>query len=243
MTHQHDGPMKIIRDRVPRQDGVDRVLLAMLPGAAHVPEDFLRHGFVQALRERRRPVDVVLVDAHADYYLERSIGARLATDVIRPARANAYSQIWMLGISLGGMGALICAREHPGEIDGVILLAPYLGNRGRIAEMVRRGGLKECQTDEIDPENDEQTVLAWLKAYRSGAPSLPAIYLGYGTADRFAPASEMLAQRLPTERVAAMQGGHEWETWARLWTHFLDHSLFSSVACRETPPVATAANP
>jgi pimeloyl-ACP methyl ester carboxylesterase len=234
--------MKIIRDRAPRRDGANRVLLAMLPGATDAPEDFLRHGFVRALRERRLPVDAILVDAHADYYLERSIGRRLATDVIGPARAGKYRQIWLMGISLGGMGTLVCARDHPAEIDGVILLAPYLGNRGRIAEIVRRGGFNDWQSGKIEPQDDEQTLLAWLKAYRSDDPAVPAIYLGYGTADRFFPASEMLAQRLAAERVVAMQGGHDWETWMRLWAHFLDRGLFSESAHPDGPRVKTAAN-
>lgn len=242
MTCQPDRPMRILHDRAPRQDGANRVLLAMLPGATDAPEDLLRHGFVRALRERRLPVDAILVDAHVDYYLERSIGERLATDIILPARAAQYRQIWLMGISLGGMGALICARDHPAEIDGVILIAPHLGNRGRIAEIMRHGGLNDWQADEITPQDDEQTLLAWLKAYRSGEPAVPAIYLGYGTADRFSPASEMLAQRLPAERVAAMHGGHDWETWTRLWEHFLDHGLLSSSANLDRLRVQTAAN-
>jgi enterochelin esterase-like enzyme len=138
------------------------------------------------------------------------------------------------------MGALICARNHPAEIDGVILLAPYLGNRGRIAGIVRRGGFTDWQPDEIKPQDDEQTLLAWLKAYRCGDPGLPAIYLGYGTADRFSPASEMLAQRLPAERVAATPGGHDWETWARLWEHFLDQGLLSGNAMPDRPRAQAA---
>ena len=232
--------MNIIHDRAPRQDGANRVLLVMLPGATHVPEDLIQHGFVQALRGRRLPVDAMLVDAHADYYLERSIGARLAKDVMLPARDAHYRQIWLMGISLGGMGALICARDHPAEIDGLILLAPYLANRGTIAELVRRGGLDAWQSGVINPEDDEQTLLAWLKMHCSGPPALPAIHLGYGTADRFAAASEMLAQRLPSECVAATQGGHDWKTWAHLWEHFLDQGLFSGNATLDKPRARTA---
>jgi len=242
MTYQAGGPMNTIHDRAPRQDGANRVLLVMLPGATHVPEDLLQHGFVRALRERRLPVDAMLVDAHADYYLERSIGERLAKDVMLPARAAHYRQIWLMGISLGGMGALICARDHPAEIDGVILLAPYLANRGTIAELVRRGGLDAWQPGGINAEDGEQTLLAWLKAHCSGTPALPAIHLGYGTDDRFAAASEMLAQRLPAECVTATRGGHDWKTWARLWEHFLDHGLFSSSATQARSRAQTATN-
>lgn len=230
MRFETDRPMKTIRDRAPLQDGGNRILIVMLPGASDAPEDLLRHGFVRALRERRLPVDAILVDAHADYYLERTIGERLAQEIILPAHAGRYRQIWLMGISLGGMGALICARDHPAKIDGVFVLAPYLGSRGRIAEIARRGGFNDWQVEKITPQDDEQALLAWLKVYRSGDPGLPAIYLGYGTDDRFSAASELLAQRLPTERVVAIDGGHDWETWTRLWKHFLDQGIFSGSA-------------
>lgn len=242
MTYQAVGPMNTIHDRAPQQDGANRVLLVMLPGATHVPEDFLRHGFVRALRERRLPVDAMLVDAHPDYYLERSIGERLTKDVMLPARAAYYRQIWLVGISLGGMGALICARDHPAEIDGVILLAPYLANRGTIAELVRRGGLDAWQPGGVNAKDDEQTPLGWLKARCSGTPALPEIHLGYGTADRFAAASEMLAQSLPAECVAVTQGGHDWKTWAYLWEYFLDQGLFSSRATHDRPRAQMGTN-
>jgi len=222
-----DGSMQTIHDRAPQQDGNDRALLVMLPGATDTPEDFLRHGFVQTLRERHLPVDTILADAHMNYYLERSICERLAQDIILPAHSGQYRKIWLLGISLGGMGALLTALTHPAEIDGVILLAPYLGNRGKIAEIVRYGGLDEWQPDKNQPLDDEQALLTWLKAYRSDTPALPAIHLGYGKEDRYAPASELLAQRLPDHRVVAIPGGHDWETWQRLWQHFLNQGLFS----------------
>ncbi len=237
-----DQPMKIIHDQAPHQDGDKRALLVMLPGATDVPEDFLQHGFVRALRERHLPVDVILVDAHADYYLGRSIGERLSQDIILPVRDSRYRKIWLMGISLGGMGALLCARDHPDKIDGVILLAPYLGNRGKIAEIVDGGGLDDWQPKTINPHDDEQALLAWLKAYRSGNPALPEIYLGYGRDDRFAPASNMLAQRLPADRVTAIQGGHDWKTWQRLWKHILDQGLISFTTTNGKPRAQTAAS-
>ena len=242
MRYQTDGPMRTIRVPAPRQDGANRGLLVMLPGATDAPEGFLRYGFVRALRERRLPVDAILVDAHMDYYLERSIGARLAQDVILPARNGHYRQIWLMGISLGGMGALICARDYPAAIDGVILLAPFLGNRGTIAEIAQRGGFSNWLPNESKPQDDEQTLLMWLKAYQSSDPALPAIYLGYGTEDRFVTASEILAQRLPAARVAITPGRHDWETWTHLWEHLLNQGLFSCIATHDRPHAQTAAN-
>jgi pimeloyl-ACP methyl ester carboxylesterase len=206
--------------------GADRIMLVMLPGARDCPQDFAEQGFIHAIRKRRLRVDVVAVDAHLGYYLQRSVIDRLTTDIIAPARAKGYSRIWLMGISLGGLGSLIYAREHAAGIEGVILLAPFLGARGTIAEVARAGGLSQWQPGEITPDDDERRILAWLKSYQANDPTLPKIYLGYGTRDRFAPASIMLSERLPGRRVATVEGGHDWPTWVDLWNKLLEQDLF-----------------
>lgn len=205
-----------------------RILLVMLPGAGDRPQDLVEYGFVQALRERGLPVDVVAVDAHVGYYLDRSLSARLMRDIVAPARASKYQRLWFMGISLGGMGSLIYAREPAAEVEGVVLLAPFLGARGTIAEIAGGGGLSRWQPGAIKPDDDERSLLAWLKGYQADDPAVPKIYLGYGSADRYAPASALLAERLPAARVATTDGGHDWATWIRLWRHLLDQDLFSS---------------
>ena len=71
---------------------------------------------------------------------------RLATDVIAPAKARGYDEIWMMGPSMGGFGSLFYARAHTTDITGVLSIAPFLGDedldqgdrgRGRFAEMER----------------------------------------------------------------------------------------------------------
>ena len=41
------------------------------------------------------------------------------------------------------------------------------------------------------------------------------------------PPSEMLARQLPAERVVTLPGGHDWETWLRLWRTLLAKGLFT----------------
>jgi len=217
--------MDAIYDPALRQ-GTNRIMLVMLPGAKARPQDLAQYGFVQALRERSLPIDVVTVEAHLGYYLERSFSQHLTLDIIAPARARDYQRIWLMGISLGGMGSLIYALEHPADIEGIILLAPFLGVRGTIAEVVRAGGLARWQPDAIKADDDERRLLAWIKAYQPAAAASPKIYLGYGRDDRFAAASNMLAECLPAERVMTIPGGHDWPTWIRLWRHLLDRKPF-----------------
>lgn len=207
--------------------GASRILLVMLPGARGRPQDLVQWGFVRALRERSLSIDVVAVEAHLGYYLERSLSSHLTSDIVAPARARNYQRIWLMGISLGGMGSLIYAHEHPADIEGVILLAPFLGTRGTIAEVVRAGGLAHWQPGAIKPDDDERRLLAWIKAYQPAAGASPKLFLGYGTNDRFAAASNMLAERMPAAQVVTIPGGHDWATWICLWQHLLDQDLFS----------------
>jgi pimeloyl-ACP methyl ester carboxylesterase len=218
--------MDVIYDRAP-QHGADRIMLVMLPCAKACSRDLLEYGFVRALRERGLPVDVAAADAHPDFYLDGSLCNHLTDDVIAPARAGGHRRIWLMGISLGGMGSLHYAREHPGIIEGVILLAPFLGLRGMIAEIAAAGGLAHWQPGAIKADDDERRLLAWVKAYEPDAAVVPQIHLGYGTEDRFAAASEMLAAQLPPARVVTTPGGHDWATWTGLWQRLLDRDVFS----------------
>jgi alpha-beta hydrolase superfamily lysophospholipase len=136
--------MRSICDIAP-DDSADGVLLVMLPGATHQPQDLVSEGFIAALRERRSRIEVVVADAHVGYYLERSVVERLAADVISPARARNHRKLWLMGISLGGLGALMYARMYAGEVEGVILLAPYLGVPGLIGEVARAGSTHGSQ--------------------------------------------------------------------------------------------------
>lgn len=217
--------MRTIHDVAPGQDA-DRILLVMLPAAKARPEDLLEQGFVAAVRERGLPLDVAVVDAHADYYLEGGIGERLAVDVVSPLRAKGYRRIWLMGMSLGGMGCIAYAHRHAAEVEGVILLAPFLGARGLIAQILRAGGLARWQPGAPEPHDEELRLLLWLKHYRADNPRLPAIHLGFGRDDRYAPASKMLAQQLPAERVLSVPGRHDWQTWIRLWRDLLAKNLF-----------------
>jgi pimeloyl-ACP methyl ester carboxylesterase len=116
-------PMRVLAEPAHCAAPVD-TLIVMLPGSYSVPEEFQREGFVKILRARHLAADLVLVDAHVGYYRNRSIVDRLAEDVIGPARARGYGHVWLAGISIGAVGAMLYADAHPADVDGVVLIAP-----------------------------------------------------------------------------------------------------------------------
>jgi pimeloyl-ACP methyl ester carboxylesterase len=192
--------------------------MVWLPGAYHAARDFLAAGFAEAVRARRIALDLEFVDMELAHVGDRSALQRLRSDIVLPARAAGVS-IWLGGISLGGLFALDYAASHPDELDGLCLLAPYLGNRMLTAEIAQAPGLAAWQPGELAEPDEERRIWRYIKSRREDSRPL---YLGFGRGDRFAAAHELLAATLPAGSVDVIAGGHEWSTWSRLWENFLD---------------------
>ena len=198
-------------------------LMVFLPGIGDVPEDFERNGFVQALRDSARPADIAVADVHFGYYIRRSVLERLRVDVIEPAKSCGYATICLVGISMGGLGALLYAMEHPADVQRLMLLAPYLGDASLGKEIKDAGGLKLWDARDVDGDDHPRKLWRWLKqcALSQAKCELPEAYLGYGDRDSFAPGNALLGDLLPKHRVFTIRGGHDWQTWKRLWRMFL----------------------
>jgi pimeloyl-ACP methyl ester carboxylesterase len=202
-------------------------LIVMLPGAYSHPSEFVREGFVNALNENRLAVDAMLVDAHLGYYNDKTILDRLDQDVMAPARGKGYKSIWIVGISVGGFGGLLYAQTHPGELAGLVTLAPYLGERGLGTDIANAGGIAHWAGPLNDPPGStpsETQLWQWLRGYIGATATFgarPPLYLGYAIDDRFAFSHRLLAAALPAGRVFTTEGGHDWPEWTRLWRRML----------------------
>lgn len=194
----------------------ERTLLVLLPPAFGTPQDFVENGFIAAIRNRGLPVDVIVAGAIADHYLDRSVVERLHAAVIAPARARGYRSLWLGGISIGGFGSLLYRSRHD-EAEGLLLLAPYLGSRPAVNEVLRAGGLAKWRPDPNAPRDHERELLVWLKGALARDDVPQRMLMGYGADDRFAPSIELLADALPAAQVVRRSGGHDWETWRGLW--------------------------
>jgi pimeloyl-ACP methyl ester carboxylesterase len=191
----------------------------MLPGKGDLGESYTKNGVVARLHAVEPNFEVITVDAHYGYYRERNLLPRLDEDVLTPATARGIETIWIMGTSMGGLGALLMAQEHPELIDGIVLLAPYLGRKDVLTSIEKAGGLAAWEPPEDQSEWDV-SLWAWLKGYTTGARR-PPIYLGYGTEDRGAKAHQLLANVLPKEHVFTIEGGHAWKVWNPLWDQIL----------------------
>ena len=206
--------------------GQAEVLLVMLPGAGIKAVEFAAQGMIAAVHGLGLAVDIVVMQPDLGLYLEDGINAALHSAVIAPALARGCRRIWLLGISLGGMGALLYASAHTANIEGIVLLAPFLGTRGTIAELARAGGLAQWNPAGTVATAPEKRMLCWLQAHLARRADAPLLYLGYAQQDRFVPGHEMLARALLPERVARVSGGHDWTSWTALWRQLLGRAPF-----------------
>jgi len=212
--------------QVARSVGTDaRCLVVFLPGFGDGEGVFEEHGFVDALAERRLAVDTITAGATFGYYTRRTMVERLETDVLEPAwKRKAYAETWLVGVSMGGMGALLVARDDP-RITGMLLLAPYLGDKEVLAEIERAGGLARWDPPPPSKDDWQRALWFWLRSVTARPADRP-LYLGAGATDHLGRGHRLLGGALDSQHIYGTSGGHDWGPWRRLWGDFLDHSEF-----------------
>lgn len=208
--------------------------IVLLPGAYHQLEQFIEAGFDRALWERGLSAELVLVAPELAHLNDRDWLARLRAEVIAPARARGRGALWLGGISLGGFMALRFAAEHAEGLDGLCLLAPYLGSRIVAAEVAALEDLARWQPGALAADDDERRIWRFVQGLR--APGAPRVFLGFGSDDRFADSQRLLARALPAGSPRVIEGGHDWPVWRRLWDQFLDRLGERSIASEEGTP-------
>jgi pimeloyl-ACP methyl ester carboxylesterase len=208
-------------------------LVVFLPGRGDRAEDFEERGFLAAARKAGLEADVLAADAHLTYYYKRVVTDRLWQDVVLPARARGYRRLFVVGISLGGLGGLTLAQEHPDALAGLFVLAPYLGEPELTREIEAAGGL--ARWPGAPSERDFRGVWGFLRGYAAGE-ARPPLWLAYGESDRYAYGHRLLASALPKDRVLVTAGGHDWKAWDRLWAEFLARGAFPGTIRAEARP-------
>jgi len=193
--------------------------IVLLPGAFATAGDFATARFAEAVSQRGLDVELVATELKLKSVTDRSMLARLREGPLRAARAAGCESVWLAGVSLGAFVALVLAEQFPGEVDGLCLIAPYLGTRLVTSEIVRAGGLACWRPPTVEADDEERRVWNFV---RSDSSARPPIHLGYGRDDRFADSQALLAAVLPAASVDVIEGTHDWPTWRTLWERFLD---------------------
>lgn len=228
-------PLPMLVDRAPPTSG-PRALIVLMPGIREVPSDLVERGFVAAVRSRGIAADVVIPDTHIGYFRDRTFIERLRADIVQPARGRGYSEVWLAGISLGGFGSLLYAsRAQADEVDGIIALAPYLGDQRLTEEVLAAGGLQAWRP-RATAHDAERNILRWLQGYGRNDSDRPPLYIGYGHTDAYATMGGQVASMLPPEQSIVAAGGHAWAPWTAIWNEVLDRAPLPRLA----PPAMRA---
>jgi pimeloyl-ACP methyl ester carboxylesterase len=192
--------------------------MALLTGTYSEPEDFVREGFPQALRDHGIDAEVVMAEVRAAWFADGSIVRRIEESVVEPGRMRGHSRIWLAGISLGGLAALGYAARHARPLEGIALIAPYPATREVLREVDAAGGLERWDP-EIPAGGDlEREAWRWL-AHRDRDETRVVCYIASG--DRFAEGQRRIAATLGEGAARELPGGHDWPAWRALWDAFL----------------------
>lgn len=186
-------------------------LMVLLPGIGDRASAFDKHGVIEMIRAAYPMMDIVAVEAHVKYYSARTIIERLRQDIIKPALDAGYSEIYLGGISMGGIGSLLYLKNYPDDISKIFILAPYLGDPQDYNYLI----------ENTAPPQPPRDVNLWPWLTQLPDATKNKIYLAYGNNDKFAIPNALLAKQLPREHTVTQGGKHNWKTWVQLWPQLL----------------------
>ncbi len=215
-------PLDVLTYENPDKDKTGQRLIVFMRGLGGNHHSFEEEGLVADVWACGLSCDIAVPNAHLGYYGDRSLIDRMKKDVIDPARARGFREIWLVGFSMGGLGSLLYYLGYPEDIARVYLIAPFLGAPIFLADIEAAGGARKWEPGEYVPELDWQRMLwHWLKKSVADHPE-KIVYLGYGANDPYARGHKLLAELLPPERVRVIDGGHDYQTFKTLWKYFLE---------------------
>ncbi|AXK72076.1 alpha/beta hydrolase [Lysobacter sp. TY2-98] len=210
-----DSSRPIATALLPSKAGSHR-LVVVLPGRRDRLESLRRSGVGEAIQRAWPDADVLFAELSMPYYVDRTAPQRLHDEVLMPARRRAYTEIWLVGASLGGMGSILYDGMYPEQVDGIVLLAPYTGEREIHDEIRAAGGLGTWrpETSAIDPKSFWQRDLwAQMKTWREEPERVRNVWLAYGDNDYLREGMPLVADALPRDHVLVQPGKHAWSTW------------------------------
>lgn len=195
--------------------GNSQRIYVLLPGIRDRAKDFADEEFIQIAQPLIARGDAVIAaDAHYGYYESRTVVTRLDEDLLQ---RYPDADLQLVGISLGGFGALLLAERHPKAIDEILLLSPFLGPDEYLPR-VRAG---DFRPREEGLEQGLARVWAFLLDQGRGV----RITLAYGNDDDFVPFYNELRQKAPDIRQIVIQGDHDWDTWRALWRRYVGEQV------------------
>jgi enterochelin esterase-like enzyme len=195
----------------------DEVLIILLPGIFSNARHMQREGVPEAIHRGWSEPDILMADLTINFYRKGLATKRLHNEIVMPYRQKGYSEIWLAGGSMGGLGTLMYEWQHPGEMDGLVLISPYMGGSDVTDGIREAGGLKSWHSGEHSAEmqKDNYDRLVWQMAqdWIGDETKLQRVWLICGDEDSLYPDVQMLGAILPANRYFPGPGDHSWDYW------------------------------
>lgn len=193
-------------------------LVVVMPGRGDDLATLEKSGIAAAVQQAMPDADVLLVEATISYYMDGKLVERLHDQVMKPARERGYKEIWLTGASMGGLGMLMYEHDHPGELAGLVLMAPYMGPESLQKEIRAAGGLASWDPGPEPPAltRDNMSREQWrvVKSWLSNPQRQRSVWLICGSQDRLRAAADIVATALPADHALRPEGGHRWVVWS-----------------------------
>jgi hypothetical protein len=203
---------------LPASDPGKAIPTLLIPGRADDLDAMRRSGMPEAIHAAWPDADVLLAEVTLGYYMQGRAAERLHDEVIAPARERGgYREVWLAGASMGGMGVLMYDQRYPGEMDGLVLLAPYLGDAKLLREIGDAGGVAQWDAgpqQTMDPDNWQRELWRHIQRWSRNPEEASRVWLAYGDRDRLRKAMPLLITALPQDHVLMRKGGHTWTVWS-----------------------------
>ncbi|MDH5369955.1 MAG: alpha/beta hydrolase [Gammaproteobacteria bacterium] len=212
-----NNPVDLLWDKTGKK--TDRLII-FLPGLYDTADKFKDEDFFLIARKAGITADMVSANVNVLHLVEDMMVKRIESDVFLDAKNNGYKNIWLVGVSLGGLNSLLFYREHSKNICGVVTLAPYVANKPLIKEIQDAENIKYWVPGSVENEYAFEKKLhflwVWLKEQVS-KNNLNNIYLGYGKQDMHIEGIKLLQNILDKKNIVTVEGGHNWETGQKIW--------------------------
>jgi pimeloyl-ACP methyl ester carboxylesterase len=193
-----------------------RRVVVMLPGRGDDLGELQKRGTAQIIQREWPDADVMLVGLTMPFYTSGIAMRRLHDEVMEPLKQRGYRQVWLAGISMGGMGTLMYDHDYPGEVDGMLLLSPYLGESDIPKEIRAAGGLAAWNPgppQPLGPTTYSREMWRYIRQWSNEPGRTQSVWLAYGADERLRAPIELMSPQLPANHVLMLPGNHNWTLW------------------------------
>jgi esterase/lipase superfamily enzyme len=202
-----------------------RSLVVLFPTIGGKGSHYETQGFLDEVWQRGFEASLEVLDVKPSLYLGSRIVELVKTEVIEPAKTEGFEDFYLVGISLGGHGALLYATTYPEDVDGIVLLAPFISGDTASEAIDEAGGLDTWEDCPFLAWTHACNLWKSLQVYVSDPRNQRKVVLGFGTEDIFVEQCRILSDELLPEQVFTVPGGHDWVTWKKLFIKAADYFL------------------